>query len=361
MNPNSTQALKKTTIAVIGSGKVYASVQAILTHDKVPYMAGADIHFLSASEAVVDGFRVQADRFLVLSPAHKADLSGTNRLPVSDSALNLAASTLFVGDGQDTVLGALSRTGMSSNKIVSTSAYILPSHDKAVQEVIGNYLRKQKVDLLLDHSALSTTKNLDGRYTTVVEKSGHPTHIKSDVVFEERLAPSKTAYGFENIGIQNPETYFEPGVHRVSKRITLLICQNPTYTLTQVGRLVKFALSKSSRLLTMPRVQIASTSELKFFTIGEPEQTFDSTHLAYKRSVVAIRSETDYRCFVKVITSMRGNILSISGVVSSEMLDPEILIPPVSNASKYTCLLDIFNTNHKLARTFIEVCAELRG
>jgi hypothetical protein len=238
VSPTQTHTLKKTSVVIVGRGKLYAAIVAILTHRKTPYIAGLDIHFVSGDIAVVDGFRVQADRFLILSPTTQASLFGTNRLPVSDSAINQAGNSLFIGDGQNSVVGALGRNSKVANTIVTHGEYILPTHDKAVQEVMANYLRKQKVDILLGHSAVATTKNTDGRYITVLEKAGRPTILKTDVVFEERLETSNSGYGFENINKTTPTASYEAGGHRISSRVTLFVEQNASYTLAQAkGRI----------------------------------------------------------------------------------------------------------------------------
>jgi hypothetical protein len=353
-------AYKKTTVTVIGIGRTYSCILNILAASGVHYIAGANIHFVSSFQAVVDGYRVVSDYFLIInSPAVMRTNPAAVRQNSASYSNEVGGDILLVGASDSEIDIALTQDQKHRFVVATSEESILPSHDMAVQEVLTRYLHKQGVAVYTAYNVLPTVRSTSNTLETIIEKSGSPKKILSTAVYEHKI-PKPTDIGTANISsvVALPDTCSI--VRKLAPHITKINDTNTTYPLSQLRTIVEFALSTRKKTLLVTPSQISGGGGLKYFTLGEPEQKYYSTNLGYKRSIVPIRSEVEYRCFLKVITSLSGVIIGISGVIEEGMIDPSMFANLISSGAKSTELMDVVDSKNKLAKTVIEVCKELR-
>ena len=350
---------KKTDLLIIGES-ASAAVLAILAGTKKSVVTGKKVYFLSNNIASVDDTKIFFKSAIVLTEPTSELASSPLSIPMLLTESTGKGETVIIGSENTAIKKSIQISERHKVSIVCPGATILNTHDKAVQEVVSRYLKKLKITVLDGHSVVSSRPSERGTYDLVIEKDGMPKRLSVDTVYAEPIDKYLEDFGSQNLGKVGKSKY-TPGMiaAKISKNI-LVVYDNQDISIETARRILGLAVSRKISSIALPTHNVFLSSDIMYFSIGMLEQEFDSSHHAYKRSVVAVPTQgREFKSFVKVTTSMSGKVLGICGVLPTAKLDPSLLYPVVDRGQGIQELLRTIYCGHPLAKTFIEIAKEL--
>lgn len=278
-----------------------------------------ELRFVAGNVASINGTKTSFKKALVELPTQAQPLP-----------LKSAKSVVVVGVESSSVVNVLDNltAGKDITLLVSGST-LVPSHDSAVQDVMQRYFKKMKVTIHYETDVLSVNIK-DQKYFIVAEHKGQPKRMVSDRLITEEVL-EKVDYGLEN-AVSKVELHSSDRSHSLNESIAVLKLEQQL-SLADVDTIVGYMCGRRSIFaIDTPRTQIHSAGGVSFFSIGLVEQAVTGAHTGYRKSVIKLPrpNPSSPTYFIKILASINGRILGISGIAKQDTLDIDLLYHFVS-------------------------------
>jgi len=312
------QVITKQTQSIVYGDSDYARFIFVRLKDKVKdtiLLGHADeLRFIETNIASVNGVKTRFKKALVELPS--------NHNPVQT---NSTKSVVIVGSDPYSVSNVLTYIGTAESiTLIIHGNNLLPTHDSAVQDVMQRYFKKMKIKLHFETDVLSVLVK-DHKHYTIAEHKGQPKRFASDALITE---PTQVIvdFGLENTKPVNNDHNSDKSCS-LNKNIGLLKTDQPL-SLADVDTIVEFMSgSKNSFVINTPYTQIHSSGGVSFFSIGLTEQSVTSAHTGYRKSIIKLPGihPDSPTYFIKILASISGRLLGISGITKEDTLDLDLL------------------------------------
>lgn len=325
---------KQLSAVVLGNSQTSRLLFALLKErvkDSLLVGFDEDFHLLSPHIASINGVKTRIKNIAIekrhdpIVPA----IEGVETIGVKQKGDE--QTVLIIGAGTQGVVEAINRIGIGVKIIlVDTNNPILATYDSSVQEVINRYLKKHGVRVLTDTNVLSTIYR-DEKNFVVAEQNGSPKRLIADSVVTKcgHNWKSYNEYGLSNVASE--ETLSGLAKSHSVEILTgdiILLPDNKTLTLSEAENIVDFLCGKKIRKwVSSPHLAYGHSNGISFFSFGMLEQSMPMAHTGYRKSVIKLRNTSDDTptYFIKLITTVNGRIIGISGVVAKDSFDLDYL------------------------------------
>jgi hypothetical protein len=352
---------KRHEIIIIGTGAIAESVtyQLAKTGSKPFRVEDTSlVHFIGNNLFVLGGEKIGFKRALLLLPetTRLPDIKGlekTNFRPLGEYDTTAKGGYhVVVGSGPDSLLEVVTLSKQASKVDIIYDQELLKGYDMSVQDVVRRHLKSIGVSEISHHLPIAaTTKNSKTLLLLRDGKSGR--QISCDELHIERITSEHSSIGLENQG------YFASSTESGLRAGILRLDQNSALNLSQIKQICSILVSGRGGVPEKFSMQSSIIEEAHLFTYGYAEQDIINTHLGYRKSI-ARNSEKlhTFQGFIKVLTSMRGQILSISGILPADYDTTRLAI---ATRSSHTIeqLLNMFDAGDMLREELLEISREI--
>jgi hypothetical protein len=267
-----------------------------------------------------------------VAPHGKTVVYGSNELAIS-KALN------FLANGLDVTL-------------LFESQRLLEAYDSSIQEVITHHLIKLNAKILASHTPVPVHTKPEVNHM-VAKSEGKLKKIDYDHLYIEPQYTTLNDIGLSNHGSVriNPDNHCT-----VFKNIVLI---QGDETLLDLRDAQRFARILQGKKIPPPKPTYARSSAVngvEYFSYGVLEQDIVDTHVGYKKSIAKIIIPSSHITgFIKVLVSMRGKVVGISGIVAQNYPGLIQLRNAVKNHSKIRELTETIDINDPYVNAYLGI------
>lgn len=311
---------KQTDIVLVGDSPLIRLLhRLILENTKNCMLVNAeDFRFLDDNVASINGTKVYAKKIIILKKLHSTlpDIPGLNTVSKKQNP----ESIIIIGNNERAYKSAVEavKNNVTTN-VITMSDRLLEKYDSSVQDVCERHLKKTGVKLYMSTTILSIATK-DGKNYIVTESSGAPKRLVCDDIayFSDGKWDDADTLGLANTSLTSVmDEIASANTIKLGAQNTLIIPAETSYTLSDLEYVVDFAKDGKYRHGKSLEFYEGAHNNFSYFTVGIKEQDIENEHVAYKKSVakISVNGYEGPTLFLKVITSLKKNIVGISGIV----------------------------------------------
>lgn len=358
---------KQSDVVLIGAGPLIESIKNILGHSGCSVIMLPDaesVYFLSRRVIVYAGERIAAKRFFIVLPNQRTvpvlrGLDTTSYITLGEETnFSQSGKVLIVGGHELAVNAAMSAsTTKSEVHMAYPSETLLVNYDVSVQEVVTRYLRKQKVGLFSAHTPIaSRTKN---NKTNLLTKTNESTReLECGTLYIEPNETSSNDMGLSKLGVHIAEIN---NTVLSSKNLTIIDGERLITSIDDAQQYAKVLLGKRASSPSLVQDNQFTALGVRLFSFGILEQNFIDTHIGYNKSISKLTIPgIDITGFIKVVTSLTGKIVGVSGILPIGYSGIDTFRFAVKDRLKISALAKQISVEDPLRSSYLEIFRELR-
>ena len=311
---------KQTDVVLVGDNPLMRLLHRLIMENTKNCMLVStdDFRFLDDNVASINGTKVYAKKVIILKKLGQTlpDIPGLKKISEKQNP----ESIVIIGNNETAYKTAVDAAKNNiTTSVISMSERLLEKYDVSVQEVCERHLKKTGVKLYLRTTVLSITAK-DAKNYLVTESDGTPKRLVADdiVFYSDGKWEDADTLGLANTSLTlHMDEIASANTIKRGAQNALIVPSNTSYTLSDLEYVVDFAKDGKFRHGNSLEFHEGMQETYAYFTVGIKEQDIENIHIAYKKSVakISIPGYEGPTLFLKVITSVKKNIVGISGIV----------------------------------------------